>query len=204
MTTGNFLVAVLAINAFGSITASSITDNGTGSAWQADVTRSASSTIVGLYVHSTIIGSSPPTTITWTLSTGAAVAIKVAEFSGVSASSWLDTAGTVKAQATGTAASTNTLTSTLSGDLIIGGFAVNSAQSGFTAGAGYTTWGTPTNTASPDVCAEYKLSGTTSETDGGTYGASVSTASQGVLVSYKAAGAAAGVLNLVMPPYIPA
>lgn len=191
--TNNLLVLVLAMNSTGgqSDSLSSVTDNGTGSAWQTDFNLSGNIGINGLAVASTVIGSAGPTTLTITLAGSAATAYQILEFSGTATTSWLDVAGTAKAQAAGTAASTNTLTPAATGELIIGAFSVNSAQSSFTAGSGYTSAGNPTNTASPDVCAEYKLNGTTSETDGGTYAASVSTASRGVLVAYKAPAAAA-------------
>lgn len=187
-TTGNLLVAVIALNAAGASSVSSITDNGTGSAWQLDVNTAAVSGVNdGLCVASTTIGSGAPTTLTINLTVAVASAYKIAEFSGVATAAWLDVAGTSKAQAANTTATTNTLTPAVAGELIIGGFAVSAAQSGFTAGANYSTFGTPTNTANPDVCAEYNLNGTTSETNGGTYAANASTAGRGVLVAYKAA-----------------
>jgi len=189
--TGNFLVVVLALA--GATTTSNMqtpTDNGTGSAWQMDVNLASQSGVHnGIMVASTIIGATPPTTITFSWTTAAASAVKVFEFAGVASSAWLDVAGTPKTQASGTAASANTITPAVTGELIIGGFAVNSAQSTFTAGTNYTSWGAPTNTATPDICCEYNLNGTTSETNGGTYAASVATTSEGVLVAYKQAPA---------------
>jgi hypothetical protein len=197
LTPGNFLVVVgmlAAANPAGSFNA--ITDNGVGSAWQIDVNQARSSTNVGLLVASTIIGSTPPTTITvpWSQTTAGA-SFKVYEFSGVVPTSWRDVVGTVTAQAASTAAAAGTLVPTQTGDLIIGAFGVAAAQSGFTAGAGYTSFGSPLNAAN-DICAEYKVAGTLSETDGGTYAAAATTAGRGVLVSYKSGVS----VTIVAPP----
>jgi hypothetical protein len=184
-TTGNLLV-VLYVTAAASATINAVTDNGTGSAWQNDVKVNPLNARTGILLASTIIGATPPTQVTVGQSVSLASAVKIMEFSGIAATSWFDL-GTSTVQSATTAATAGPISPTASGELIVAGWSSAAAQSSFTAGTGYTASGTPTNTAGPDIAAEYKLSGTTSETATGTFSATLTTAAEGAIGAYKAA-----------------
>lgn len=187
-TTGNLLICMLAITAgTGARSLSSLTDNGTGSAWQTDVSHAASSTLNGVYLVSTKIGSGAPTQITINFSGSVSSALKVIELSGNATSSWFDV-GNNAAQAAGTTASTPSISPAASGELIVAAYATNTAQTSFTADSNYTAEGTPPGTGNCEICAQYRLSGTTSENPTGTYASAVTTAAWGAIGSYKTGG----------------
>ncbi len=86
ITAGNLLILALAINggAVGVIL-STVTDNGAGSAWNRDASLSTTNSQTGIAIWSTIVGATPPTSITVTLS-GAlplATSYMVAEFTAI-------------------------------------------------------------------------------------------------------------------------
>jgi endoglucanase len=177
---GNLLVLHAAIQST-TITVSSVTDNG-GGTWVRAVGLAASSR-EEIWYRSAPAGA--PTTVTATTSTAGTLMMIVSEWSGIDlASALLNTASST------TAASPNTTgaeTAGTAGDLIIAGFAVNSAT------ARTITVGTelvkPTLPSSFNTAGAYLITGDTSAHDiQWTTASAASTA--GVSALFKAGGAA--------------
>lgn len=191
-TTGDLLLVVvhIAVPSAGSNSASSVSDNGTGSAWQRDVTRSATfaGTAVGYALFSTALGSSPPTSLTLTIAAATSVVgYSVFEFAGTATSSWFD-AASVPAQGAGsTSVTTAAVTPAAAGELAFMSMGLTAAATAWTPGGSYVSAGAIAG-VQHEVGAEYILSGSSgSQTASASW--TTSAIAVGCLAFYKALAA---------------
>jgi hypothetical protein len=162
VSTNSLLVLCFGVGNGANCALTSVSDNGTGSAWQIDTGINASSTQDGCFIASTLVGSGPPTLLTVNLSSSfCQSSYMVGEFTGVIAEpNWLDASASAKV-GLGFPMNSPSITPTNTGELLVAAFNINTGQSGFTAGTdskGGTcvTFGAPQN-ATPDICCEYLL-----------------------------------------------